>query len=95
MVRGIPQHMVNYSLECRRSIAKSERHDSIFEKAVSATERRLPFISLLDSDEVVAILQVDFVDEFRSSNSFFQLIRVGEGVKIGDGDFVDCSIVNA
>ena len=87
--------MVDHTLESRGSIAESERHDSVFEKAVSATERRLPFVSLLDSDEVVAVLEVYFVEEFCTSNSFLELIHVREGVTVGDGDLVDCSVVNA
>ena len=87
--------MINHTLECRGSIAESEQHDSVFEKALSATERRFPFVSFLDSDEAVAMLEVDFVEEFRSLNSFLQLIHVGEGVvMVRNGDLVDCSVVN-
>ena len=71
LVEGIPKDVVDYTLECRWRIAESERHDSVLENAVSATERRLPFVSFLDSDEAVAILQIDFLEVFRSSNSFF------------------------
>ena len=60
-----------------------------------ATERRLPFVSLLDSDEVVAVLEVHLVEVFRASNSFLKLIHVREGLTIGDGNLVDCSVVNA
>ena len=95
MVESIPKDVVDHTLECRGSIAESERHDNVFETAVSATERCLPFVSLLDSDEVVAVLEVDFVEVFRTSDSFFELIHVGEGVTIGDSDLVDCSVVNA
>ena len=95
MVEGIPKDVVDHTLESCGCIAESERHDSIFEKAVSATERCLPLVSLLNSDEVVAVLEVDFVEVFRTSNSFLKLIHVGEGVSVGDSDLVDCSIVNA
>ena len=87
--------MIDHTLECRWYIAESEWHDSVFEKAISATKCRFPFVSLLDLDKVVAVLEVDFVEVFRSSNSFLQLVHIWEGVTIGNGDFVDCSIVNA
>ena len=54
-----------------------------------------PFLSLLDADEVVAVLEVDFVEIFLSANSFNCLIDVWEEVTIGNRDFVDCSIFNA
>ena len=95
MVEGIPKDVIDYSLKCCRCIAKSKRHESVFEKAVSATERRLPFVSSLDSDEVVAVLVVDFFEVFRSSNSFLELINIWKGIMVWDGDLVDCSVVNA
>ena len=87
--------MVDHTLECRRCIADSERPDSVFEKAVLATERWLPFVSLLDVDEVVAVLEVDFVEIFRASNTFPKLVHVVEGVTVADSDQIDCSVVNA
>ena len=57
-------------------------------------ERRFPFVTFLDVDEVVAVLEVDFVEVFRSSNSFLLLIHIREGVTVGNGDLVNCSIVN-
>ena len=94
MVEGIPKDVVDHTLECCRGIAESEWHDSVFEKAISATKRRLPLVSFLDSDEVVAVLEVYFVEVFCTSNSFLELIHVRKGVTVGDGDLVDCSIVN-
>ena len=58
-------------------------------------ERRLPLVPFLDPDEVVAVLEVDFIVVFRSSNSFLELIHIREGITVWDGDRVDCSIVNA
>ena len=95
MVEGIPKDVVDHTLECRRSIAESEWHNSVFEKAISATKSRLPLVSLFDPDEVVAVLKVYFVEIFCTSNSFLELIHIREGVTVGDGDLVDCSIVNA
>ena len=55
----------------------------------------LPFVSFLDPDEVVAVHDVDYIEVFRTSNSFHEPIHIGERVTIGDGDFVDSSVVNA
>ena len=95
MVEGIPKYVVDHTLESRRGIAESERHDSVFEKAISAIERRLPFVPFLDPDEGVAVLEVYFVEEFCTSNSFLELIHIRKGVTVRDGDHVDCSVVNA
>ena len=95
MVEGIPKDVVDHTLESRGCIAESDRHDSVFEEAVSATERCLPFVSLLDSDEVVAVFEVDFVEVFRTSDSFLELIHIWKGLTVGDSDLVDCSIFNA
>ena len=95
MVEGIPKDVIDHTLECCRCIAESDRHDSVFEKAVSAMKSRLPFVPWLDPNEMVAVLEIDFIEVFRFSNSFLELIHVREGVAVWDGDFVDCSVVNA
>ena len=95
LVTGILKVVVNHTLECRRCIAESQRHDSVFEMAVSATECCLPYVSFLDSDEMVAVFVVNFIEVFPSSNSFLQLIHVGEGVMIWASNRVDCFLVNA
>ena len=95
MVVGIPKDVVDHTLESHGCIAESERHDSIFEEAVSATKCCFPLVSLLDSDVVLAVLEVDCIEVFRVSNSFLELIQVGEGVTVGDSNRVDCSVVNA
>ena len=95
MVEGITKDVVDHILECCGGIAESEQHDSVFEKAESATECRLPFVPFFDSDEVVAILEVYFVEVFGTSNSFLEHIHIRKGVTILDSDLVDCSIVNA
>ena len=94
LVKGIPKDVVDHTLESCWYIAESGCHDSVFEKAISVTECRLPFVSLLYPDEVVAVLEVDFIEVFRSSNSRLELIHAREGVTILDSDLVDCSIVN-
>ena len=79
---GIPKDVVGHNLESRGCIAESEQPDSVFEKAVSATERRLSFVSFLNSDEVLAVLEVDFVEVFHSLNSFLELIHVWKGIMV-------------
>ena len=91
---GIPKDVVDHTLECGGYVAQSKWHDSIFEEAISVTNSCIPFLSFLDSDEVVAVLEFDFVEVFHASNSVLVLIHVGERVTIGDRDIVDSSVVN-
>ena len=79
-----PQDVIDHTLEYYRCIAESEWHDSIFEEAISALECHLTVVFLLDSDEVVFVLRVDFVEEFRTANSFLKLLHIGETLTIGD-----------
>ena len=73
----------------------AEGHDCIFEEPVSASECGFPFVPLFDPDEVVAVLEVNFVEPLGSSNAFLELIHVGEGVTVWNRYFVDSSVVNA
>ena len=95
MVKGVPVDVVDHTLEYHWCITESEWHDCVFESAMWATKCSFPFVSILDSDEVVALLEGDLVEVFHASNSFLQLVHVGEGITIGNHNFVDCSIVNA
>ena len=94
-VVGIPKDVVDHTLESRGCIAESEWHDSVFEKAILAAERRLSFVSLFDSDEVVAVLEVNFIEVFSFLNSFLELIHIRKGITVWNGDLVDCSILSA
>ena len=54
-----------------------------------------PLVPLFYADEVVAILEVDFVEEFRPSNAFLKLIRIRKGVAVRNCYSVDYSVVHA
>ena len=44
-------------------IRKSERHDTPFEGAIAGTESGFPFITLMDMDQVVRVMEVNFCIE--------------------------------
>ena len=95
MVQHVPEDVVDHALECRWYIDWAEGHDRIFEGPISAAECGFPFVPFFDPDDVVTVLEVDFVEPFHSSNAFLDLIYVGEGVTVWDRYFVDSSVVNA
>ena len=51
-------------LESGRCIGESERHYTPFKGAVASLESCLPFVTLLDSDQMVGMLEVDFQIDF-------------------------------
>jgi hypothetical protein len=53
------------------------------------------FMSFLDSNLVIAGLHIEFGEDFGSSDLVHDLVNVGEGVGVSDGDVVQPSIVNA
>ena len=95
LILHVPEYVVDHALEGCRGIDKAEGHDCIFEQPVSASEGGLPFVTLLNSDEVVTVLEVDFCEPIRSSNAFLEFIHVRKGVAIGDSNLVKTAVVNA
>ena len=59
-IEQVAEDVIHEALESGRCIGESERHYVPFEKAVVSLESRLPFIALLDSDQMVGMPEVDF-----------------------------------
>ena len=58
-VEEFTETIVGIGLERRGRVGKTKRHDKVFEKAISCSEGRLPFIALGDSDLVVGVGHVE------------------------------------
>ena len=54
------QDFVHHILEGSRGVSKPKRHNGIFKMAIAGSECRFPFITFLDSNEIVAVLKVEF-----------------------------------
>ena len=50
-------------LKSGRCIHKSKRHDMPFEGAIAGMESSFPFIALMDMDQVVCVMEVNFCIE--------------------------------
>ena len=55
--------MVHECLECRRSIAETEKHDCGFIEAEGSNERSLPLIFFVNVNVVISPLYIKFGEE--------------------------------
>lgn len=83
---------MNEILEDRRGVGQPIRHHQIFEVSCGGQKCHLPFISSLNSDEIIGTTNVKFCKD-ASSPELFQGSR-DEGKRI-DGDVIEGSIVDA
>ena len=63
-VKIAPKSDMHVVLKSRRGISEAEGHHYIFEVAVASTEGCFPFITFLNADPVVGVLDVDLAEEF-------------------------------
>ena len=59
-IEQVTKDIIHEALESGGCVGKSERHYTPFEGAVASLESCLPFIALLDLDQMVGMLEVDF-----------------------------------
>src|SRR5918997_847645 len=67
VVKVLPKDVIHHMLENSRSIGKAKRHDIILKMAIPCTESCLPFVSFLDSYEVVSSPQINFREDLCTS----------------------------
>ena len=58
-IKQVAEDVIHEALENGRCIGESERHYMPFKGAVASLESHLPFVTLLDSDQMVGVLEVD------------------------------------
>ena len=59
-IEQVAEDVVHEALESGRCVGESERHYVPFEGAIVSLESPLPFITLLDLDQMVGMPEVDF-----------------------------------
>ena len=59
-IEQVAKDIIHEALESSGCIGESERHYVPFKGAVASPESHLPFIALLDSDQMVGMPEVDF-----------------------------------
>jgi hypothetical protein len=82
-------------LKARRGVYKAERHNSIFEVAITGAEGRFLLIAFLNTDSVVGVLDVNLTEIFCVSKPIEDLRNEGERVTILHRDIVEPSVVYA
>ena len=63
-IKQVAKNIIHEALESGRCVGESERHYMPFKGAVASLESCLPFIALLDSDQMVGMLEVGFQIDF-------------------------------
>jgi hypothetical protein len=94
-VDKMAKHRVNVSLESGWAVGEAERHDEIFEEAVSCSKGGLPFVSFGYSDSMVSPAKIDLRVDLRVRELVEEHVRRWQRVAILDGHFVDLSVVDA
>jgi hypothetical protein len=94
-IQKIMEGVLNKSLECRRGIGETKGHDGVLEETKMGMKSCLPFITLLDPDEVECILQVDDCEMRTACNTINKGIGKRKWIAIFFGDGVETLIVDA
>ena len=59
-IKQVTEDVIHEALESGGCIGESERHYVPFEGAIASPESHLPFVALLDSDQMVGVPEVNF-----------------------------------
>lgn len=83
--------VVHEVLEGCGGVCETERHDRVFEVAVTTAESGFPLIALCDPDQVVGAAKVEFGEELGAGESIEEFGDKGERVAVLDCDGVEAS----
>ena len=59
-IEQVTEDVIHKMLKSSRRICKSKRHDTPFKRAIAGMESGFPFITLMDTDQVVCMTEVNF-----------------------------------
>ena len=59
-IEQVTKDIIHEVLESSGCVGESERHYAPFEGALASPESHLPFVALLDLDQMVGVLEVNF-----------------------------------
>ena len=94
LVQKWREHLVHISLKAGRSIGKTESHDLHSIRSEWCHECSFPLVARPDSDLIVARLQIELGEEFRSAKSIHHFIDMRQWVTILNHDLVQFLIVD-
>jgi hypothetical protein len=57
-------------------------------------EGGFPIVTFFDTDQVIAVIEVDFREYFALADAILQLIHDWEQVAVGNRDFVNSAVVD-
>src|SRR4051812_31360204 len=89
------EDVLDQGLECGGSIGETERHHLVLVVAVARAEGGLLDVLFVDSDLVVAPMQVDLGEYFGTEEAVGEVVDEGNGEAVLDGDVVQGTVVDA
>ena len=60
LINDVPKNVIDLGLEDRGSVSEAERHNQVFVVSPGCVEGCLPFISFLDSNQVISVAKIKF-----------------------------------
>jgi hypothetical protein len=83
-----PQYIIHHPHEICWGIRQGKGHDQPFKKTFFGLEGKLPYISLLYWDLVVARLQINLTEVFSPLELVKEIVNLGNWVPVLDCDFI-------
>ena len=94
-IEQVTKNIIHEVLESGRCIGESERHYMPFKGAVASLESCLPFVTLLDSDQMVGMLEVDFQIDFGLVQAVKEVGNARQRAAVLLHDFIQTAEVDA
>ena len=76
-VEEIMEDVLDEGLKGSGCISESEWHDCVFEKSEVRSVHRLPFINILDLDEIESIFKVNHQEDLATFDTIKQVVNEG------------------
>ena len=81
-------------MEHCRGVGKSERHYQPFKRAVASAERRLPFVSGCDADQIIRMSEVDLGVDPSLPRCIQKIGDKWEWIPVLPSDLVESSVID-
>ena len=94
-IEHVGEDVVYEVLKSCQCISQTKGHNTPFERAVAGAKGSFPFITFMDSNEVVGMLQVNFGIHGGLSQAVEEAKDTQKWISVFLGDFIECSKVGA
>ena len=94
-VQVVTQYSIDVALERCGSVGQPKWHDPVLKVSVSGLERRLPFVSLLDPNQVIRRPDVKLGVDLSANEAVQGLADQRQGIVVLDCELVEAPVVYA